>query len=319
MPKAKKATATCDLCCDPLESSQDILNCEGGCNGNVHRYCAGVTRAHFQELKSGCTPFVCQYCSLKTNHAVVQQLTAEVTALKAELQAAKAELVELQTAAAIKLSATCVPTQPRNYAEALASKQPKPKGRPPNARRPRGTPSSLTSRQDTAATPQPQLGERRGKSRPGQKEKVEGARKMWGALKSTTPSVVSSTLAKLTTVQQEELLVKRKYKEATSGDKPVLWWFVIRGNEDVLQKLDNEWTKVSLQTTWKLLPLLRFSEGPTNDFVHPSVDASPPTSLCPHQQLPTSPPLRELPPTNDNFLSEVANNQAESPPQQANQ
>jgi len=45
-----------------------------------------------------------------------------------------------------------------------------------------------------------------------EKEKVEGARKMWGALKSTTPSVVSSTLAKLTTVKQEELLVKRKYK-----------------------------------------------------------------------------------------------------------
>jgi len=35
-----------------------------------------------------------------------------------------------------------------------------------------------------------------------------------GSLKSTTPSVVSSTLAKLTTVKQEELLVKCKYKEA---------------------------------------------------------------------------------------------------------
>ena len=82
---------------------------------------------------------------------------------------------------------------------------------------------------------------------------------MWGTLKTTTSSAVLSTLAKLTTIPQEVLNVKRKYKKSNDRVKPLRWWFVLRGSEDVMKKLDNEWGKVSLQTNWKIMPLLRFS------------------------------------------------------------
>ena len=45
------------------------------------------------------------------------------------------------------------------------------------------------------------------------KKRVIGSRKIWGTLKSTTTAAVSSTLAKLTSVQSEtQVQVKRKYK-----------------------------------------------------------------------------------------------------------
>ena len=92
MPK-QKGTKThqkaCDLCCDLLEDSQEVLACEGGCNINVHRYCAGVTRYHYSKLTTGTNPFVCQFCALKTYGALVKQLQSEVERLKSELASTK--------------------------------------------------------------------------------------------------------------------------------------------------------------------------------------------------------------------------------------
>ncbi len=83
MPKPKpKAVAKvqqkiCDLCYDPLEDSQDILLCEGGCKCNVHRYCAGVTRAHYSTLTTGAAPFVCQFCALHDNSGALRTGTRQ--------------------------------------------------------------------------------------------------------------------------------------------------------------------------------------------------------------------------------------------------
>ena len=93
MPKgrAKKPVSqakTCDLCCDTLEDGQDILLCEGGCNSNVHCYCAGVTKSLYAEL-ARTTLFICQFCTLKKYKAIVQQLQTEVEGLKSELASVK--------------------------------------------------------------------------------------------------------------------------------------------------------------------------------------------------------------------------------------
>ena len=37
----------------------------------------------------------------------------------------------------------------------------------------------------------------------------------------------------------------------------------MRGTEEVLTKIENEWERVSLQTNWKIEPVLRFQ--PTTD------------------------------------------------------
>jgi len=83
-----------DLCCDPLEDGQDVLACEGMCNTNIHRYCAGVTRRHYSELTTGTNPFVCQFCALKMYGALVKQLQSEVERLKFKLASIKATLSE---------------------------------------------------------------------------------------------------------------------------------------------------------------------------------------------------------------------------------
>ena len=60
---------------------------ETGCV--VHRYCAGVTKTHYDALVKNSTPFVCQFCSLKTTNAVIRQLQTEIESLKTEVAALK--------------------------------------------------------------------------------------------------------------------------------------------------------------------------------------------------------------------------------------
>ena len=74
------------------------LHCESGCNCNVHRYCAGVTRDHYASLtSSGCAvPFVCQFCALKSFQITVQRLQTEVGELNTVLASAKALISQLQ-------------------------------------------------------------------------------------------------------------------------------------------------------------------------------------------------------------------------------
>ena len=64
----------CNLYCNLLQDSQNVLACEGGCNTNVHRCCAGATRHHYSKLTMGTNPFVCQFCALETYGALVKQL-----------------------------------------------------------------------------------------------------------------------------------------------------------------------------------------------------------------------------------------------------
>ena len=62
--------------------------------------------------------------------------------------------------------------------------------------------------------------------------------------------------------------VKRKYhvqktREVSMGPKPQLskWWFIISGEEPVLQLLMEKWNAVSYQTNWTLEPVLTFCDA----------------------------------------------------------
>ena len=77
----------------------------------------------------------------------------------------------------------------------------------------------------------------------GPKEAVLGARKVWGTLRATPDTAVSKA-------------------SATHSSKKVdKWWFVVRGDEEVLTKLEGEWDWVSLQTNWKLQPSYKFCDS----------------------------------------------------------
>jgi len=88
-------------------------------------------------------------------------------------------------------------------------------------------------------------------------EQVKGARKIWGTLRTTTTTAIERALSTLTKVSSKDVVVKRKYKTAQRDPHQVTkWWFVLRGEEEVLQQLQEEWPSVALQTTWKLQPVL---------------------------------------------------------------
>ena len=85
--------------------------------------------------------------------------------------------------------------------------------------------------------------------------RVNGARKIWGTLKNTTVKGVSNALTVLGKVPSNALTIKRKYKTVNTDSKRVVrWWFVIRGEEKVLEQLENNWSSVGIQTAWKLEP-----------------------------------------------------------------
>ena len=84
------------------------------------------------------------------------------------------------------------------------------------------------------------------------KSPVNGVRRVWGTLPCTTPGAVSATLKKLTSVGSK-IAVKRKTRRSRQeGSGKTRWWFLLKSDENVLKKLDDEWETIRLQTKWKL-------------------------------------------------------------------
>jgi len=66
---------------------------------------------------------------------------------------------------------------------------------------------------------------------------------------------------------ESQVQVKCKYK--LGNKKIVRWWFVLRGYEEVLCKVDSEWEKVSFQTNGKLEHVLHSAATDTDAESHP--------------------------------------------------
>ena len=143
-------------------------------------------------------------------------------------------------------------------------------------------------------------------SRP--KIRVEGKRKVWGTLKATTASAISSTIKLITKI--EGLNVKRKFTKGSrspqaNGPNDVSkWWFIISGDESLLDRLSKEWAAVKLQTNWSIEPVFAYDSNslplhnshamplmqsePTEEMpgIEPSISVSPnltsPSTHSPH-------------------------------------
>ena len=87
---------------------------------------------------------------------------------------------------------------------------------------------------------------------------ISGARRIWGTLKTTTCAAVSSSLKRLISFS-DQIKVKRKYKTARDNHAVAKkWWFILRGSEECLQQLENEWEPVATHTSWKIEPAYHF-------------------------------------------------------------
>lgn len=320
MPKSKKTV--CDLCSDTLGKGQDILTCEGTCSCTVHRYCAGVTTGHFQALNASSTPFVCQWCMLKTANAMIQQLQSEVASLKSELVEVRAEVLKKDEVNSTLVSslkselATVKDQLSRNqnavtasYASAVTAT------RPPNAH-PRSRPRSNRTTPRTTKQEGQEQARRTNQNRKGGKAKVKvtGARKIWGTLKACSHTTILSTISKLLPSGSKlNFTIKRKTREL--GTK-IIWWFIVHGSESDLSVLENEWERIELQTSWKLEPCFMPVESIVCDTVNPPQEASPDVTSTPSGSSIAStsetcattssqPPKSDALPGDGNFLEET--------------
>ena len=243
-PKTKsKEKGSCDLCCDTLKSSDEVLVCEGSCQKQMHRYCAGVNKTLYEMMIEKGYTFVCMPCTQAVYKAMVQSMQDEITQLKEEVASLKS-LCHQSTAASdqadLKDSETLIAlhkdvlnqvlkNNALSYADALAGKC-----------------FNLEEDKEMTTRPKNQMAWSTAAPKHVPKERISviGARKIWGTLRSTTVTTVTRALETVTDLPIDQLSVKRKYKNMINSKKSVRWWFVIRGDEGNLQKLEECWHAV---------------------------------------------------------------------------
>ena len=198
----KQKKPICDLCCDSLEKGQKILKCEGDCGCTVHRYCAGVTKRHFEELSNGSTPYICKWCTLKSTHAIIQQLQSEVASLKLELAEAKA-------------SANQASVQPPTHSYASAASYPlPPSGNSTNSRGKRASQHPHATQWPKVASSTAALGDNLAKSgnfgsaNHTTRIQVEGARRVRNTYTHASTKSVKNAILQLCKI--EGLNIERK-------------------------------------------------------------------------------------------------------------
>ena len=219
--------------------------------------------SRYKTLSSSDEPFICLCCSnyqlrkeldqVKSELSVATALTDAVETLKMEVKQLK-ETLAATTSEFSSLRSNRPPVK-STYASKAAARRPAQQARHRNltdkdVNRSNQTPSS-SEPTDTTATHSADI------PAPTSRERVpvEGVRRVWGALKATSTTAVASTLQKLTTVGNQ-ISVRKKTRSDTNR-----WWFLLKGTEPLLCKLEGEWDKVSLQTNWKLEPCTKPSDS----------------------------------------------------------
>ena len=232
MPGKKNEKGTCEFCYDTFEKGPaDILKCNGECGCVVHRYCAGVTKRHYESLGKGHKPFVCQWCSMMTSKAVVEQLL--VASPPASYAAVRA--------------ASQVPSNQRRQQPRRNRQKPQHHGKPTadamnsHSSTLTGT-SSTTTMNSFEAAPQ------------STRVRVEGARKIWGTHSHATTKTVENAIERFCKVQG--LRVRRKTTRNAYSRK-TSWWFVVHADEAMLRDLEDKWDCLNTQTSRVFKPCFK--------------------------------------------------------------
>ena len=67
------------------KTMEEALHCEGSCGQHLHRYCTGVSKYRYLELKNNSSLFMCLICTQQLHKAGVQGLQNVIAVLKDEL------------------------------------------------------------------------------------------------------------------------------------------------------------------------------------------------------------------------------------------
>ena len=257
----------------------------------------GVNQAHFQSLTESPDPFLCPTCVYQSQQKTILDLQDNVRVLTAELLELKATVAALERSTPTAETNSAGGGQVRGGGQdklpwnvvARGKKQGKGKGststskayisQPPCDNGPaelwsqmvrkgrgkgpgkgKGKGMDKEPKSTSHAQPaQPSLSSQPSK-RPSRPSKpVPNKRKIWGTPRVCTASSVKKAITQLAGVEGSKVEVKRKYKK--DGEKLVKWWHVVRADEGILDKLEQEWSKVNVQTSWQLVPCLIFYDN----------------------------------------------------------
>ena len=100
---------------------------------------------------------------------------------------------------------------------------------------------------------------------------VKEARKIWGTLKSTTPTAIANTIKNthwaLWPTQEESSHQEEVQNIPQQQQKVTKLWFVVHGDESMLEQLTTKWNSIEVQMAWKLEPDLCYKKNdiPTSD------------------------------------------------------
>lgn len=263
-----KGQETCALCAECIIESQDALFCEGNCQQWIHRYCAGVSKKHYDGLGDSSPPFLCYACYVEAQRKLVGNLEAAISTLTAEIvELRKAVSERMESTDDSKSSTESWATVARRGGKQTTLKH----ANGTNTHRFRANSTGSRSSSNVAISAssnvcrsksvsvQPRMNESASNTRP--KVRVEGKRKVWGTLRTTTASAISNTIKALTNV--EGLSIRRKFSRGSRSSRIGVskWWYIISGEESMLDQLCNKWSVVKLQTNWSLEPVFAFTDS----------------------------------------------------------
>ena len=82
----------------------------------------------------------------------------------------------------------------------------------------------------------------------GIKEKVLGARRVWGTLSICSASAVQNVIKRFCGI--ESIRVKRNHKIMIMVNGREQWWFVLHDDESIPCTRENKWNLIEVQTLW---------------------------------------------------------------------
>ena len=266
-----------------------MIFCDGTCQSWLHGGCAGLSSKAFEAQVNSKGEFYCPNCHLIIVEAIVTDLKRELTIVKNVLSTFSSRTDQEQESGAVCDQLQCVQ---KSYASVLAESPPSLPPRLPGSSRVSLTAETgedarrrekhvrrksagagnrtqwvnvsqladRSAKQVQQKSLNPQLSDRPVQQVHKQKIKIPGLRKVWGSMRSCTTNVMARTISGLCPTMANKLQLRRKYKIASNGQVR-LWWFLIRGDEEVLIELEKIWNTIAVQTSWKLEECARFADS----------------------------------------------------------
>ena len=84
----------CPVCLDKITDEHDAIYCEGGCDGWLHRSCAGLSKVLFDVWRDCDDPFFCPHCRISKQEEVLSSMQTTIHLLLQDVESLKSKIPE---------------------------------------------------------------------------------------------------------------------------------------------------------------------------------------------------------------------------------